>query len=248
MPGATSDRYRIADWLRREITAGTYPPGSAVPSESELMARFEVAKATVQAAVGLLKAEGLLESRQGAATRVRTYRPIVRDAGSRLSEGVWGRGQSIWSVDADGRTLTVDQLQVGEEPADDRRAADLDVAPGTPLLTRRRRYVLDGRPVMVATSHLPLGLVAGSPITQDDAGPGGTYARLADLGQAPVHFTELVRGRLPLGEERQALSLAVGNPVLEIVRTAVTVERRPVEVNVMIADATAYVLRYDIDA
>ena len=248
MPGETSDRYVIADWLRAEIAAGTFPPGSAVPSEAELINRFQVAKQTARAAVALLKAEGLLESRQGAATRVRAFRPILRSSDRRLAADTWGSGRSIWSVDEEGRTLTVDNVTVTEEAARDSIAADLDVPAGTPLCIRSRRYILDGRPVMLATSHLPLELVAGTQITQHDTGAGGIYARLADLGQAPARFEEYVRARLPLKDERAALDLAVGSPVIEIKRRALTADGRPVEVNEMVADAAAYVLRYDLDA
>ena len=248
MPDERDPRYVIADWLREEITKGTYPPGATVPSENELVARWGVAKATAQAAMAVLKAEGLLESRQGAATRVRTYRPILRQAGRRLSSATWARGQSIWSVDQDGRQLIVDQVSVAEEPAHDKVAQGLDLAHGTPLCVRRRRYVLDGRAVMLSTSYLPAELVAGTAVTQTDSGPGGTYARLAEIGHGPAHFVELVRARTPLQEERKGLDLPQGSPVIEITRTALTDQQRPVEVNVMVCDANAYVLRYDIDA
>lgn len=248
MPDERDPRYVIADWLREEIGNGTYPPGAAVPSENELVTRWGVAKATAQAALSVLKAEGLLESRQGAATRVRTYRPILRQAGRRLSADTWGSGQSIWSVDQDGRQLVVDQVSVAEEPAHERIALGLDVPPGTPVCTRRRRYVLDGRAVMLSTSYLPAALVTGTAVTQADSGPGGTYARLAEIGHAPVHFVELVRARTPLQEERKGLDLPQGSPVIEITRTALTSQQRPIEVNVMVCDANAYVLRYDVDA
>lgn len=58
------------------------------------------------------------------------------------------------------------------------------------MIVRRRRFVLDGKPVLLSTSYLPAALVAGSAITQPDTGAGGTYARLAELGAAPVRFRE----------------------------------------------------------
>lgn len=57
------------------------------------------------------------------------------------------------------------------------------------------RFVLDGKPVLLSDSHLPAELVAGSRITQEDTGPGGTCARLAELGAAPVRFREEIRAR-----------------------------------------------------
>ena len=108
--------------------------------------------------------------------------------------------------------------------------------------------MLDGKPVMLSTSFLPVSIVRGSPITQQDPGPGGTYARLAELGHAPAHFREDLRARMPKPEESEAFELPTGTPVIEIVRTAYTAGGHPVEVNQMTLDASAYVLRYDIDA
>jgi GntR family transcriptional regulator len=113
---------------------------------------------------------------------------------------------------------------------------------------RSRRFVLDDKPVLLATSYLPADLVAGSAITQEDTGPGGTYARLAELGHKPVHFREEIRCRMPSQEEAHRLRLTMGTPVIMICRTAFADEGRPVEVNEMILDSAAYVLEYDFDA
>lgn len=113
---------------------------------------------------------------------------------------------------------------------------------------RSRRFVLDDKPVLLSTSYLPADMVAGSAITQEDTGPGGTYARLAELGYKPVHFREEIRGRMPSQEEASRLQLSMGTPVIMICRTAFADEGRPVEVNEMILDSAAYVLEYDFDA
>ncbi|EMF24625.1 GntR family transcriptional regulator [Streptomyces gancidicus BKS 13-15] len=69
----------------------------------------------------------------------------------------------------------------------------MDLAAEAVMCVRRRRFLVDSKPVLLATSYLPLSLVAGSAITQEDTGPGGTYARLSELGHAPVHFRGLWR-------------------------------------------------------
>ncbi|ESU49845.1 GntR family regulatory protein [Streptomyces sp. HCCB10043] len=53
---------------------------------------------------------------------------------------------------------------------------------GERVCVRSRRFVLDGKPVLLSTSYLPAPLVEASAITQPDTGPGGIYARLAELG------------------------------------------------------------------
>ena len=134
-----------------------------------------------------------------------------------------------------------------EEDAPSHVALLLELSEDERVIVRTRRYVLDGKPVLVSRSYLPAKLVTGSPITQPDTGPGGTYARLRDLGYGPSRFREDLRARMPEPSEIQELELAAGTPVVEIIRTAYTDDGRAVEVNEMTADASAYVFRYDFD-
>src|SRR5690606_35912642 len=67
-------KYRqVADALRREIDNGTFPPGSRLPSESELQARFDASRNTVRNGLSLLVGEGLIASSQGLGYEVRSH-------------------------------------------------------------------------------------------------------------------------------------------------------------------------------
>lgn len=55
----------VAEQLRRQIGLHIVPVGGALPTERELAAMFGVGRATVQAAVRLLEAERLVETRRG---------------------------------------------------------------------------------------------------------------------------------------------------------------------------------------
>ncbi|KIF74363.1 GntR family transcriptional regulator [Streptomyces sp. 150FB] len=239
---------RIADAIREAIESGEYGPGARLPGENDLMATYDVARMTARQALGVLQNEGIAESRKGAGVFVRSFRPLRRRGVQRLASEGWGAGRSIWSADIEDRPLVVDQLAVSEEPAPERVARVLGIALGAAVCVRRRRYVLEGKPVLLATSYLPASLVAGSLITQDDTGPGGIYARLDELGFKPVHFREEIRSRMPSAEEANSLELSVGTPVMLVCRTAFGSEGRPVEVNEMTLDAGAYVLEYGFDA
>jgi DNA-binding GntR family transcriptional regulator len=56
---------QIAAILRGEIERGVYAPGRPVPSETQLMQRFEVARLTARKAVRVLVADGLVEVVRG---------------------------------------------------------------------------------------------------------------------------------------------------------------------------------------
>ena len=79
-------------------------------------------------------------------------------------------------------------------------------------------------------------------------GPGGSYARLADIGHAPARFREDLRSRMPSPDEAERLDIAPGTPVVEIIRVALDAAGTPVEVNEMTADASAYIFRYEFPA
>ena len=56
---------RVAEVLSQEISDGALAPGSRLPVESELAARFGVSRPVIREALAKLKYEGLLDSRQG---------------------------------------------------------------------------------------------------------------------------------------------------------------------------------------
>lgn len=238
----------IADELRRRIESGELAPGAKVPSEAELMETFGSGRDTVSKALRLLRDEGLTIGRQGAPTRVREFKPIRRSATKRLSQEVWGGGTSMWAVDVLDKDTVVDGLHIERLEANARVAEALGIRKGEPVIRRRRRYLLDGKPVLKSDSYLPADIADGTRIVEPDTGEGGIYKRLAELGHAPARFKEELRARMPNREERAQLQLGPGTPVICVIRTAVTSEDRTVEVNEMVLDAGSYILDYVINA
>jgi GntR family transcriptional regulator len=87
VPERESDRplyRRLADELRARIASGEFPPGSLLPSESELAVASGMSRDTVRDALALLRAEGLVTTRRGQGTRTRDSHPVgvVRVSGS----------------------------------------------------------------------------------------------------------------------------------------------------------------------
>lgn len=242
-------KYRdIADQLRRRIQSGEYGPGTLIPGENHLMAQHGVARATARKALAVLAAEGLTEVQAGVGTRVRDFRLIRRRSPDRLASSQWGQGRPIWQVDLDDRPMETDSVVVELRPCPERVAVILDVEVGDDVVVRDRRYLVEGKPVMLATSYLPAEIAAGTQIAEEDTGPGGTYARLRDLGFGPRLFNEKVRSRMPLPDEAAALQLGAGTPVTLIVRTAFAEDGRVVEVNEMVLDASRYLLEWEFSA
>ena len=175
----------IAAGLREAVESGQYLPGARLPGENDVMRDHGVARGTARQALAQLVNWGLAETRKGSGIYVRDFRPIVREGISRLGRPTWPAGASVWSTETEGRDLAVDQVEVSEADAPEHVRALLGLQQDTRAVLRSRRYVLDGKPVLLSRSWLPAAIAAGTPITGPDTGPGGSYARLADLGHAP---------------------------------------------------------------
>ncbi|WP_331726305.1 GntR family transcriptional regulator [Streptomyces sp. NBC_00470] len=232
----------LAAEFRARIQAGELAPGVLLPSESALMEQRGLARSTVRQAYDLLKTEGLAASRQGKGVYVLDPKKLVRNAQRRLSREVWEAGHSIWSVDLEGRDPDV-ELEVDEEMDAPERVAGVL---GAPKVCRRRRvFSLDGRPLQVATSYLASELARAAKVHRRDTGPGGMYARLDEIGRAPVDAKERIKSRVAMPDEIEILGLGSGACVLIIERTVKDAEGRILEVNEMVLDAAKYILEYD---
>jgi DNA-binding GntR family transcriptional regulator len=56
---------QLAALIRKRIWAGELPPGRRVPSKRDLIQEHGISGRTVDTAMGILKAEGLIETRLG---------------------------------------------------------------------------------------------------------------------------------------------------------------------------------------
>jgi GntR family transcriptional regulator len=102
--------------------------------------------------------------------------------------------------------------------------------------------------MQLADSYFRYGVVRGTPIVEDDAGPGGSYARLEELGHRLARFREDLVARMPSPEEARALQLGPGVPVVSLIRTAYDAEGRPVEVFDSVVAGDKHTFSYEIPA
>lgn len=239
---------QVADDLRAKIRSGELPAGSLIRSLGQLSGYYEVSRDVAKEAIGILRAEGLVETKQGLGTFVREFARISRVSPARLSRAQWGSGKAIQDADTGPRWRTVD-INVAEPPAPSDVAEAFGIEPGATVLSRSRRFFVDDRPVQLATSYYRLDMARGTAIALTDTGPGGSYARLAEKGYAPARFIERVVDRAPHPDERLDLALPkTSGRVFHITRLAYTHQGLCVEVNHMVLDTDAYDLEYHFNA
>ena len=80
---------QLAEALRARIGRGHFPVGSKLPSEQALAANFQVSRTVVREAVTRLKADGLIETRKGAAARVRAVK-VLQDGALSIPRSIDG--------------------------------------------------------------------------------------------------------------------------------------------------------------
>jgi GntR family transcriptional regulator len=247
MPDRTTWR-DIAHELREAITSGSYSPGARLPSRAQLTARFGVAPQTVTNAINALRAEGLIVGVPGGGWYVRSRRPVMRLARRRLSQAERDAGRGGVLSDAFyGEWTSRVETSIRIEAATEEVAAALEIDPGTQVFVRDRVIYRDDDPIQLAVSYLPRNITEGTPIEQENPGPGGIHQRLIEAGHQLVSF--VVRVRIGHASEHEAaqLRLPVGGPVFRVERTAHTADR-VVELNQMTINGELVELVYELPA
>ena len=241
---------QIAGMLREAISSNRLAPGERLPSETELIEHFGVARMTVRQAVQELRSEGLVIAQHGRGVFVRPTPPIRRLASDRFARQHRAEGKAAFTAEAEksGYSPQVDNIVVSREKPNPVVAERLGVSTNDEIVARSRRYLANGRPVETAVSYVPAAFAKGTKIEHSDTGSGGIYARLEENGHPLARFTEEVTARMPTPEERRQLELEPGVPVLTVLRTAYDADDVAVEVCDTVKVASAYLLEYDFPA
>ena len=216
--------YRVAKRaLLQAIEAGHCPAGSALPSETALAAAFGISIGTLRHAVDELVAEHILARRQGRGTFVATHNAdrflfqffhVERSDGRRDAPQV--------------ETLSFERTRLDEEAAE-----ALGVKAGEPAIQIENRLTLQGRPVLYDRLTLPAVLFKGLTEKRLRDRPSTIYHLYqTEFGITVVRALERVRALAADRSAARVLGIAPGTPVLQVRRTALTFNDKPVEYRV----------------
>lgn len=140
-------------------------------------------------------------------------------------------GGDTWAQEAaaDGQRGTQRLAEVTTAPASEEVAAALDLPEGSDVVIRRRVILLDDQPVELADSYYPAAIASGTALAEPKKIRGGAVTLLGELGYTAAEVDEEVGTRRPTADERNALGLAEGEPVLIQTRRSATAEGIPFE-------------------
>ena len=243
---------QLAAVLRDQIATGELAPGERVPTEADLAKSYDASRNTVRLALGVLRTEGLIASRQGKGSFVRSEPPMPYYAslsGSRAKRLEADRRRDTFAqqVEAQGKqskqVSTVEVIPAGEEIA-----AHLGLGSGDDVAVRRRVMYADDVPVQLGDSYYPAEVVQGSKIMDSADIPEGTDQVLEDLGHVPTRYEDEITARMPFAEEATQLHMEPGIPISRLLRTTFDQDDRPVEVYLVVLPANLHVLFYEVSA
>ena len=143
---------QIQSELRERIASGELPPGSRLETEQELMARYEVSRATVRQALAGLVNEGFVEIRRGLGTYVRK---------AAVEHRLGGFYSYSREIERHGMRPGTRVRSLRLEEAGPRVAAILEIDPGDAVVALSRIRLADDEAIVTETSYLPADRFGG---------------------------------------------------------------------------------------
>lgn len=202
--GGVSLWRRIADEIEQSIANGVFQPGSRLPGEVDIAARFGVNRHTVRRAIASLTQRGLVRAERGSGTFIEQRRisyPI--QARTRFSENVGAAGHTV------GGRLVAHAVE--EAPAETARLLKLKT--GTPVLRLELLRHADRVPVCAATTWLEATRFPGA---------ARVYSAKKSITKMLVHFgvrryarkSTRVAAGIAEAADAAVLRIALGRPML----------------------------------
>lgn len=204
--------------LHASIERGSYPPGSALPSEHDLAEQFQVNRSTIRIVLQQLRAEGIVTTVRGHGTVIRDRTRLVLPV-SRYPNPTPGLGPWETACAQQGLNGRTEVTGVSERPADPIVADALGIEPDTVVLHRQHRMHINGHTAQCQEAWIPHDLAAETVLAAPGKIVGGLYLGLTEIGHQPSVADDIVTGRMPTPDEAEMLRLDQGSPVLDIRRT-----------------------------
>lgn len=195
----------IAENLKREILAGTYPPLKPLPSQRQLARDLGTTVVTVRQAIDVLRAAGLLQPQHGLGTFVADIGRLDSFADTMRAHG-----------------LTVETRLLGIELGvrNERAAAAFGGRAESDLIEIQRLRLLGGEPVAAQRSYLPARLASA---LKGYTGETPLYAQLRDAGGlVATSYSEQFSPRTLSATEAKLLNVKPGAAAFESRRTSFT--------------------------
>jgi GntR family transcriptional regulator len=222
--------HQLKEVILEQIQTGQLKPAEQIPTEDELVRRYEVSKTTVRLALRELAIEGFLRREQGRGTFV---------AAPKIEQGP--RELTSFTQDMRRRGLkpgskVLDQ-EIIEAPEEVREK--LHLQEGDQVLYLRRLRMADGEPMGIQTAYIPLTLCPG---LEDERFEGQSLYHLLEekFGLTPAFAREIHSAVALDKSEARLLKAPVGSPALAVERQTFLADERPIELTYSVMRGDKY--------
>ncbi len=222
---------QIKDFLVERIAKGEWAPGDIIPSEMQISQHLNVSQGTVRKAITELVERNVLVRRQGKGTFVATH-----DGNRALFH--------FFHITRDGGTKILPEsktLSRRKRRATRHEARVLNIASNGQVICIERIRILNDRPTILETVVLPAELFADLGKLRADDLPNTLYELYeTQLGITIHRAEEQLKACCATEREASLLDLEKGAPLLEIERTALTLDGKPVELRISLCNTSKH--------
>jgi DNA-binding GntR family transcriptional regulator len=208
--------FQVAQYLEQMIESGELPMGTRLDNENNLAGQLGLSKPTMRRAIEYLVGRGLLVRKRGIGTQVVQAKVT--------------RGVELTSLYDDlaktGRDPSTTVVSFRTEPAPDTLAAELGLAPGTPVYVFERLRHADAEPLALMRNHVPEHLMR---LSAADLEEQGLYNLFRANGIVMRIAKQSIGARVATAAEARALGERKGAPLLVMERSAYDEQGRAVE-------------------
>ena len=214
---------QIKDLLTTRIGNGEWSPGAIIPSEIQLAQQLGVSQGTVRKAITELVERNVLTRKQGRGTFVSTH-----DQDRALFHFFHIADEVGQKVLPESRIL-----RCRRKKASRMEASRLDLATGTKVISIERTRHFNDKPVIIETVILPAELFRELGKNGEYKLPNTLYELYEKQYGITIHSAnERLRAVPASQQEASLLNVEPGSPLLEIERTALTLDNTPVELRI----------------
>jgi GntR family transcriptional regulator len=210
---------QVESMITAAIADGTFPSGSRLPNEDELVERYAVSRTTIRQTIQNLVRRGLVEIRRGKGTFV--LQPKITQELTELTG-------FVEDMQVLGRQASARLLDKQIVPASESVARQLAITAGTPVVRIQRVRLADNIPLSFDETFLPREI--GDKVMADNLETEPIFSLLEQK-----YNTALVEAEYRLEAVSadpivaRALGIAAGSPIFLIERTSYTAEHQPVD-------------------
>ena len=201
------------------IADGTFPSGSRLPNEDELVERYAVSRTTIRQTIQNLVRRGLVEIRRGKGTFV--LEPKITQDLTELTG-------FVEDMQVLGRQASARLLDKQIVPASESVARQLAITAGTPVVRIQRVRLADNAPLSFDETYLPREI--GERILENDLETEPIFSLLEQKYDTPLVEAEYRLEAISADTTvARALGISAGSPIFLIERTSYTIEHQPID-------------------